>query len=114
TPRFFDGLFHYLWRAFDILESGREYAPQWRAGGKLGQHAVADPALLEFLDDLVQQGGRGDTTTAQKYHAFNDQADCDDGCQDQKPDRPAGRFYDCKHAYSPNVLKLSGRNCNVS
>ena len=111
---FFDGFFHHFGRAFDVLQAGREYASQRRAGGKFGQHAVADTALLEFLDDLVKQGGGRDTTAAQKYHAFNDQADCDDGCQDQKPDRPTGRFNDCKHADSPNVLKLSGRNCNVS
>ena len=30
----------------------------------------------------------------------------DDRSQNQKPDRPASRFYNCKHADSPDVLKL--------
>ena len=42
---------------FDVLQAGSENASQRRTGGKLGQHAVADAALLEFLDDLVKQGG---------------------------------------------------------
>jgi hypothetical protein len=60
---------------------------------------------LRCFSSLTTSFSRAGERSATQKPTFN-VTDCDDGCQDQKPDRPTGRFYDYKHADSPNVLKL--------